>query len=140
MSNLIVNKVLDQGMPKEWPSGKRLVFLHLAERFNESLGKAYPGLEEMIRVSGLSKGKILDYIKQLKDEGFVASVSRGMPNRRAEYKVFFPSMKKNRVSPAEPLEGVESSLPPEEILQKLRLRLAEDKRASSHKDPKQRNI
>ena len=141
MSHRIVNEVYAKGLPVTWPSGKRLVFMHLAERFNEATGKSYPGIEEMIRVTGLAKGTIFDYIKELKLEGYVSRVRRGCPGQRAEYKVHFPSIKSEiQVGSIESIKRVESSANPKRFAEEARKVMAENRYRSATQDPKHINI
>jgi hypothetical protein len=141
MSNTILNEVFNKGLPNEWPAGKRLVFVHLAERYNDSSGKSYPGQEEMVRFTGLKKATIFGYIKELKAEGFLTRLKRGCPGQRAEYKVHFPSIKiASQVGPAEPNKRVESSANPEQFIQAARMMLAESRLRSALPEPKHTNI
>jgi len=141
LSNIILNEVFIKGLPTEWPAGKRLVFVHLAERYNDATGKSYPGQEEMIRFTGLAKGTIYDYIKELKMEGYVTRIKRGCPGQRAEYKVHFPSINfTQQFISTEPNKRVESSTNPEQFIQAARMVMAEKRLKSAVPDPKHINI
>jgi hypothetical protein len=141
LSNIILNEVFIKGLPPEWPSGKRLVFMHLVERYNDISGKSYPGEEELIRFTGLARGTIYDYIKELKEEGYVSRLKRGCPGQRAEYKVHFPSLKGNyQVGGTGPIQRVESSADPKRYIQEARMLLADNRLKSAPADPKHTNI
>ena len=139
MSNILINKMFEGGLPEGWPSGKRVIYIHLAERYNEKTEKSYPGLDELKRVSGLSKSVILGYIRELCEDRFLKRITRGKTGTRAEFKVIYlhplglPS-----VLPA-PLIPGDSAPAPQEVIAELRKRLAENSRKYSSQDPKHIN-
>ena len=139
MSNILINKMFEGGLPTEWPSGKRVVYMHLAERYNEKTQKSYPGMDELKRVSGLSKSVILGYIRELCNDRFVKRIKRGNTGTRAEYKVsYFQPSAPSRVLPEQLIPG-DSGPAPQVVLDDLRKRLAEDSRKYGRQDPKHIN-
>lgn len=139
MSNILINKMFEGGLPEEWPSGKRVIFIHLAERYNEKTQKSYPGLDELKKVSGLSKSVILGYIRELCNDRFLTRITRGKTGTRAEFKVtYFQPLGLPRVVPEQLIPG-DSGPAPQPVLADLRKRLAENSRKYGSRDPKHIN-
>lgn len=110
MSNDILNAIGERGLPKNWPGGKRNLFLWYAHRHNDEQNKAWPGIKELMRVTGNLKGTVLAYRRELRKEGYLEHLTRGRDGQRSEFRVHFPPL--NRVLPSAPSED-EAGYPPE---------------------------
>lgn len=89
MSNDILNQLGEHGLPKLWTSGKRIIYMHYASRYNAEKGKAWPSLDELEKVSGFNKSTILKYRRELCEEGWLFQISKGYSGHRSEFKVLF---------------------------------------------------
>ncbi len=110
MSNDIQNAIGEQGLPENWPAGKRILFLWYAHRHNDDLNQAWPGIDELKDVTGYRQGTILAYRRELINEGYLEQLTRGHTNQRSTFRVHFPPL--NRVLPSAHSED-EAGHPPE---------------------------
>lgn len=110
MSNDIQNAIGEQGLPGEWPASKRILFLWYAHRHNDEENRAWPGIEELMAITGNTKGTILAYRRELINDGYLEQLTRGCTNQRSTFRVHFPPI--NRVLPTVPSED-ETGYPPE---------------------------
>ena len=83
----------DNGFPKgiKVSATARLIFYHLCDRYDTRPGKgfAYPGMAELMRVTGKSRTTVQDGLKELKDLGFIDQTKKGFRTQRAEYVVTY---------------------------------------------------
>lgn len=83
----------DNGFPKDTKvsATARLIFYHLCDRYDTRPGKgfAYPGMAELMRVTGKSRTTVQDGLKELKDLGFIDQTKKGFRTQRAEYVVTY---------------------------------------------------
>ena len=110
MSNVIQNAIGEQGLPENWPAGKRILFLWYAHRHNDEENSAWPGIEELMGITGNTKGTILAYRCELINDGYLKQLTRGYTKQRSTFRVNFPPIK--RVLPGVPIEN-ETGYPPE---------------------------
>jgi hypothetical protein len=110
MSNDILNAISLHGLPTSWPAGKRLLFFWYAHRQNDERNKAWPGMEELERITGYTKGTLLTYRRELRIEGYLEHITFGHRGQRSEFRVHFPPI--IRVLPSAPSED-KTGYPPE---------------------------
>jgi len=83
----------DHGFPKDIKvsATARLIFYHLCDRYDSRPGKgfAYPGMAELMRVTGKSRTTVQDGLKELKDHGLIDQTKKGFRTQRAEYVVTY---------------------------------------------------
>lgn len=105
-----MNAIGEQGLPEDWPAGKRILFLWYAHRHNDEQNKAWPGRQELMGITGNTKGSILAYRRELINDGYLEHLTRGRDGQRSEFRVHFPPLK--RVLPSAPSEDG-AGYPPE---------------------------
>lgn len=89
MSNDILNAIGVQGLPTNWPAGKRNLFLWYAHRHNDEENSAWPGIKELMGITGNTEGTILAYRRELINDGYLKQLTRGHTNQRSTFRVHF---------------------------------------------------
>lgn len=90
MSTTLLKQVQQGALPREWSSGKRLVFLAFADYFNDKEKKAWAGIEKLMIFTGLSRSTFYKYQKELLREGYLTQLTHGHAGQRAEFRVHLP--------------------------------------------------
>lgn len=94
MSNRIYESFLKSGLPLR-PDGKSYsptaynIYRTICYRYDEKKGYAYPGEEALLLATGVSRQSVNRAVKELKNGGVLAQISKGYRNQRAEYAPIF---------------------------------------------------
>jgi len=87
MSFELCNRILAMGTPCHWKPSQAFIYFILAQRYQNDQKPAYPGMEELMRVSRLKRSAVQKHLSKLKTEKWIIQVKRGQTGQRAEYLV-----------------------------------------------------
>jgi DNA-binding MarR family transcriptional regulator len=87
MSYELCNQILAMGTPCHWKPSQAFIYFILAQRYQSDQKPAYPGMEELMRVSKLKRSAVQKHLSVLKKEEWIIQIKRGQTGQRAEYLV-----------------------------------------------------
>lgn len=82
------NHLIDCAAETDLPASKKLALMACADSADRDSHIALPGLDMIMRWSGLGKSRALEVIAELCDEGYLRRVSAARRGHRAEFLVF----------------------------------------------------
>ncbi len=99
MSFELSNRILEMGTPCDWKPSQAFIYFILAQRYQNDSKPAYPGMDELMRVTNLKRSAIQKHLRQLKKEGWIIQSKKGFTGQRAEYLVRFFESDLHRCKP-----------------------------------------
>ena len=108
MSNRIYECFLKTGLPKR-PDGKSYsptaynIYRTICYRYDEKKGYSYPGEEQLLLATGVSRQSVNRGLTELESGGVLLQVSKGYRNHRAEFcPIYHVDIASKRDKPALP--------------------------------------